>query len=242
MLKIGLCDDHPIFLEELSQILNQISSAHHIPVELTTFDSGESLLTFCTKHPHYFDILFLDILMTGMNGIQTASLIRKICSDVSILFVTSSKEYALDSYSVNAYSYILKPFSLPDIEPKLLELHEKIAFSKKNILCIKNNQDIYTLQLDHVIFFESNLRKITAFMKNGEQISFYNKMSKLEEEINNTLFLRCHRSFLVNLMYVKNLVGCDLLTITNHQLPISKKYITSSREAFTNYIQAKLST
>lgn len=242
MLKIGLCDDLPIFLKELSNILNQIAISHDIAIEITSFESGEKLLAFCSSHPNYFDILFLDILMTGINGIDTASAVRELCGDVYILFVTSSKEYALDSYSVNAYSYILKPFSLDSIQPKLLELYDKIAFNKKNVIYVKNNQDIYSLHLDQVIYFESNLRKITAFMKNGEQISFYNKMSKLEEEINNSIFLRCHRSFLVNLMYVKNLVGCDLLTTANQQLPISKKYLVSSREAFTNYIKVKLST
>lgn len=242
MLKIGLCDDHPMFLNQLSDILNQISSTYNIALEITSFESGENLLDFCSSHPDYFDILFLDILMTGINGIDTASAIRNFCGDVYILFVTSSKEYALDSYSVNAYSYILKPFSLEAIQPKLLELYEKISFTKKNIIYVKNNQDIYTLHLDHVIYFESNLRKITAFMKNGERISFYNKMSNLEEDINNAIFLRCHRSFLVNLMYVKNLVGCDLLMTTNQQLPISKKYLSSVREAFTNYIKVKLST
>ncbi|MGL4735849.1 MAG: LytR/AlgR family response regulator transcription factor [Cellulosilyticaceae bacterium] len=241
MLKIGLCDDQPFFITQLSEILNQIASVHHIALEITSFESGETLLNFCSNHPNYFDILFLDILMTGLNGIDTASQIRRLCGDVYIIFVTSSKEYALDSYSVNAYSYILKPFTYSDIAPKFLALHEKITYHKKNVIYVKNNQDIYTLHLDEVIYFESNLRKITAFMNNGEKISFYNKMSKLEEEINSSLFLRCHRSFLVNLMYVKNLVGFDLITTTHHQLPISKKYSTAAREAFTDYIKVKLS-
>lgn len=242
MLKIGLCDDHPIFLKELSDLLRQISSNHHIALEIISFESGESLLDFCQKHHDYFDILFLDILMQGINGIDTAASIRKHCLDVFIIFVTSSKEYALDSYSVNAYGYLLKPFSLESIEAKLLDIYKKISFAKKNVIYVKNHQDIYTLHLDEVIYFESNLRKITAFLQDGKQISFYNKMSKLEEEIHSSVFLRCHRSFLVNLMYVKNLVGCELLTTTNHQLPISKKYLTASREAFANYIKVKLST
>ena len=242
MLKVGLCDDHPLFITQLSEIINKISSAHHIAIEITSFESGESLLDFCTKHPNYFDILFLDILMNGINGIDTASSIRALNTDIYIIFVTSSKEYAVDSYNVNAYSYILKPFSFDSIASKLLELYEKIRFNKNNVIYVKNHQDIYTIHLDDVIYFESNLRKITAFMKTGEEISFYNKMSKLEEEIGNTIFLRCHRSFLVNLMYVKNLVGCDLFTTTHHQLPISKKYLCSTRESFTDYIKVKLST
>lgn len=242
MLKIGLCDDNSLYIEELSKIIKEIGSLNKIDIEITTFNSGEDLLEFSSCHSDYFDILFLDVLMGGINGIDTAEKLRSAYSDVYIIFVTSSKEHALDSYSVNAYGYILKPFSKASIEDKLLELYEKIEVSKKNIIYVKNNQDIYSISLDQVIYFESNLRKITAHMKNGEKISFYNKMSNLEEEIKNSIFLRCHRSFLVNLMYVKNIVSTDLVTTTNERLPISKKYLTSSRETFTDYIKVKLST
>ncbi|MGL4773909.1 MAG: LytR/AlgR family response regulator transcription factor [Clostridium sp.] len=242
MLKIGLCDDNSLYIDELKKIIGDIADINNIDIEITSFNSGEELLSFSKVHGDYFDILFLDVLMDGINGINTALALRKLSSDVHVIFVTSSKEHALDSYSVNAYGYILKPFSKASIEGKLLELYEKIELARKNIIYVKNNQDIYSISLDHVIYFESNLRKITAHMKNGEQISFYNKMSNLEEEIKNNIFLRCHRSFLVNLMYVKNIVSNDLITTTNECLPISKKYLTSSRETFTNYIRVKLST
>ncbi|MGL5152229.1 MAG: LytR/AlgR family response regulator transcription factor [Clostridium sp.] len=242
MLKIGLCDDNTLYLNELTKIISDITSINNIDIEITSFSNGEDLIKFSKDHENYFDILFLDILMDGINGINTARRLRKLSSDVNIIFVTCSKEYALDSYSVNACGYILKPFSKNSIRDKVLELYDKIELSRKNVICVKNNQDIYSIKLDNVIYFESNLRKITAHMKNGEKICFYNKISNLEEEIKNSLFLRCHRSFLVNLMYIKNIVSSDLKTTTNEILPISKKYLTSSRDIFTNYIRVKLST
>lgn len=240
MIKIGLCDDTYLYIEQLSKILNDISISKKIDTEITTFNSGKDLVNFCELHKNYFDILFLDVLMDEINGIDTAKLIRKLSSNVYILFVTVSKEYALDSYSVNAYSYILKPFAYDSIESKFLELCNKVHLDKKNIIYVKSKQDIYTINLNKVVYFESNLRKITANMNNKDTLTFYNKMSSLEENINSSVFIRCHRSFLVNLAYIKNIIGSELVTIDNKTLPISKKYLNSTKEAFTNYIKAMI--
>ncbi|MGL5752883.1 MAG: LytR/AlgR family response regulator transcription factor [Paraclostridium sp.] len=241
MIKIGLCEDNNLYIEQLSSILKKIEKDNNLEFEINSFNSGEDLVEFCSKHKDYFDILFLDVLMDGMNGIEAAQAIRNMYSSAYMIFVTSSKEYALDSYSVNAYGYILKPYSHDSIENKVLELIDKIDLNKKNTIYVKNNQDIYSLRLDDVVYFESNLRKITAYLINGEKITFYNKISNLESEIDSSLFIRCHRSFLVNLIYVKNIVASDLITTTEEFLPISKKYLSSTRDAFTDYIKAKLS-
>lgn len=241
MIKIGLCEDNSLYIEQLSSILRQIEKDNNLEFEINCFDCGEDLVDFCSNHKDYFDILFLDVVMGEMNGIEAAQKVRDMYCNAYMIFVTSSKEYALDSYSVNAYGYILKPFSHESIESKTLDLVDKIDSNKKNTIYVKNNQDIYSLRLDEVIYFESNLRKITAHLVNGEEIKFYNKMSNLEDEIDSNLFVRCHRSFLVNLIYIKNIVNSDLITTTEEFLPISKKYLSSTRDVFTNYIKAKLS-
>lgn len=244
MIKIGLCDDNYLFIKKLSEILKDLSKSEGLNIEITSFESSKDLLDFYGKNKSYFDVIFLDILMDNdrLNGIETSKIIRKTSSDIFIIFVTSSKDYALESYSVNAFSYILKPFSKEDIKSKFLDVYKKIELNKKNIFYVKNNQDIFTLDLNKVLYFESNLRKITAHLINGEKLSFYNKMSNLEEEIKDRNFLRIHRSFLVNLLYVKNIISKDLITTTNKALPISSKYLSSSKDIFTSYIKVKLSS
>lgn len=240
MIRIGLCDDNKLYTDALEKILYNISKKEDIQLEIKSFHSGESLISFCERHGDYFDILFLDILMDGYNGIKTAEAIRKLTLDVFIVFVTSSKDYALDGYSVNAHSYILKPFSPEDIRSIFLTIHKKISFKLSNTIYIKNNQDIFTLNLNNIVYFESNLRKITAYMIDGTSLTFYNKLSKLEEEISSSMFVRSHRSFLVNVMFIKNIVGLDIMTINNKIIPISKKYLNSTRDNFTYYIETKL--
>lgn len=236
MIKVGLCDDNDLHINELSKLLNNISLKKNLPLEIITFKSGEELINFHKNKGDYFDLIFLDILMDGINGIVTAKTLKSICSNTYIIFVTVSKDYALDSYEVDAYSYILKPFNEDKISSKFLSVVEKVLHNRKNILHVKNNQDMYSINLDSTIFFESNLRKITAYSISNE-VSFYEKLSNLEVDLRCSNFIRCHRSYLVNLSYIKNIISSEVVTTTGHRIPISKKYLKSIREDFMEYIK-----
>ena len=239
MIKIGLCDDNHLYLKELSKLLDKISKNKDISIEIIKFNSGEELINFHNKRKNYFDLIFLDILMKGINGIDTARALKLLCPTTYIIFATISKDYALDSYEVDAYSYILKPYNYDKIESKFLDVLENIINNKKNILYVKNNQDIYSINLNKTIYFESSLRKIISYSLT-ENISFYDKLSDLENRLCCDNFVRCHRSYLVNLNYVKNIVGSDIITTTNHKIPISKKYLKSIREYFIEYLKSNL--
>lgn len=240
MIRIALCDDNRMYIDELSKIISMVCCSENIDFEVIKFPCGEDLLSFYNNKKSYFDLVILDILMDGINGIETAKLIRDFEQNVPIMFITSSKEYALDSYDVSAFSYILKPFDYDIIKNKLLILLDSISNSKKNLLYVKSNQDVYTISLSETVYFESNLRKVSAYDINNNSISFYNKLSNIEKDTLKLNFIRCHRSFLVNLSYIKNIVGSNIITINDCTIPISQKYLTKTKNTFTNYIKNKL--
>lgn len=241
MVRIGICDNNKLHIKQLSNILKCISLDKNIQLEISTFNSSNELIEFCNRYKDYFDLIFLDVLLSGLNGIDTVKYIRSFCPDIYIVFVTSTKDYALDSYSVNASGYILKPCSYTSISNIFLNIYRKIIFDKKNTIYVKSNHDIHTFKLGEIIYFESNLRKITAYLNDGQVISFYSKLSDLENMINTNTFIRCHRSFLVNLSYIKNIVSSNLVTTSDMCLPISKKYSSSTKDTFTEYIKARIS-
>lgn len=240
MIKIGICDNSKLHINQLSNILKCISLDKNIQLEISTFNSSKELIKFCLKYKNYFDLIILDVLLKEFDGISTAKYIRNIYKDIYIVFVTYSKEYALESYSVNASGYFLKPCSYSSIENTILKIRKDILFGRKNVMYVKNNHDIYTLRLNEIVYFESNLRKINAYLNDGSIVSFYNKLSDLEIEIGSDNFIRCHRSFLVNLSYIKNIVASNIITTTNTSLPISKKYLSSTKDVFSDYIEARL--
>ncbi|MGL5540925.1 MAG: LytR/AlgR family response regulator transcription factor [Erysipelotrichaceae bacterium] len=240
MIKIGLCEDNALYIRQFTTIIERMEQTNEASIELKVFGAGVELLAFCKAYPTYFDVLFLDIIMDGLNGIETAQALRNAGFEEDIIFLTSSKDYAFESYSVKAQGYLLKSQMQTGLEKCVNTIITKTKSTKKNTLFVKNNQDLYSLRLDHVAYFESNLRKISAHMSNGEVITFYNKLSDLEEQVGPLPFVRCHRSYLVNLLYVKNVVGMDVITTTHKTLPISKKYINSTKQAFTDFIKHQL--
>lgn len=240
MLKIALCDDNSFYNKKLKKIIIDICSTHNIDSHIVCFDSGDTLISYIKACKITFNLIFLDILMEGSNGIETATIIKTINNNNNIIFITSSREYAVDSYGVEAISYIIKPYTYEDIHKIFNKCYRQILNHEKNQIVVKNNQDIHTINLDEVVYFESNLRKITAKLCDGEEISFYEKLSDLQGKINSTSFVRCHRSFLTNMLYVKSISGNDIITKKDFHIPISKKYNSDIRQSFINYMKNKL--
>ncbi|MGL4335480.1 MAG: LytR/AlgR family response regulator transcription factor [Turicibacter sp.] len=239
MIRIGLCDDDSLYLQQLETILIKVSQKENANIDIIKFSSGEQLLSFYQQHPNYFNLLFLDIVMGSINGIETAKSIRNQDTSVFIFFITSSKAYAFDSYEVKAVDYILKPLNPICIQEKFTDILTKIKTERKNMMTVKCNQDMYSFNINHVVCFESNLRKITAHTLT-ENITFYDKLSTLEQTLAPYHFIRCHQSYLINLSCVKNIVGTTILTTTNQEIPISKKYIKPLKEAFMTYLKSQL--
>ena len=109
MFNISVCDDSPIFLQITTEFIHKWSKERNIPVMISTFENGDELLSHHREEPA--DIIFLDIIMPMFNGMEAAKILRKTDRDAKIIFLTSSPEFALESYEVKAENYLLKPIS-----------------------------------------------------------------------------------------------------------------------------------
>ncbi|MGL5978856.1 MAG: LytR/AlgR family response regulator transcription factor [Erysipelotrichaceae bacterium] len=237
MITIGLCEDHPVFIQAFLDEMQLLEQTYQIAIKTQVFETASSLLTHYRTDPHLLDLLFLDIIMDEQNGIETAKQIRNLNSQQPLIFLTSSKEFAYESYEVQAQGYVLKNQMKSGLEIYIKEFIETSHQNKRNTMLVKNNHDLIRLDLDQVLFFESNLRKITATLSNGKQVIFYNKLSQLESELPQTHFVRIHRSFVVNLFYLQNIVGLDAILKNQTTLPISKKYLVASKASFLDFMQ-----
>ncbi|MGL6057258.1 MAG: LytR/AlgR family response regulator transcription factor [Culicoidibacterales bacterium] len=236
MIVIGVCDDMPVYLTQLEKMMNYLANHYQVEVKVFCFESGEALVETVQNKPNFFDVLFLDIYMGGMNGIETATAIRKIDTTVPIVFATSSAEHAVESYRINAFDYLLKPYNRQNVQAvfeKILSYKQEV---KQKTILVKSGQNLYTIDLRKVVYFESSLRTITVHFNDHKQLKFYKKLDELEKEVATCDFLRIHRSYLVNLLYVQNIVESDVVTVYNQQLPISKKYAATVKTSFMDYI------
>lgn len=198
-LIIAICDDNKIQVESTKQFIENTPIDHDI--EYFTANSGEELLDM-DKLVEDFDIIFLDIEMDGLNGIETAGEIRKTNNRAIIVFITGFKDYALEAYELNTFHYLLKPISQEKISELMTNIIRRIdeirAYQDtEKIFTIKTKSKIIQLPYNEIYYFEKILRRIKVIYFEGDT-TYTGTISTLLEEIDNNYFIRCHQGFIVN--------------------------------------------
>lgn len=224
MIRIAVCDDEKYFREKIEALLQEYSSAREFGINVESFASGEEFLA--SEKKEMFDVIFLDINMEGMNGIETAQKIRQFSEDIVLIFITAYVAYSPEGYKVNAIRYLLKDSDsfktafwecMDAVRNKLMvvEKKEKFEFQGKEMV----------IPLSHIVYMESNLYKVTFYIK-GKEIqayTMYEKLDAIEERLRKTQsFCRIHQSYLINLKYVDEVKRYQVLLNTGEILNIAK--------------------
>jgi len=235
-MKLAICDDDSLVLQELSKMLNEYSLQAHSHLEYDVYSCPLELLAQMEQGTHY-DILLLDVVMPGINGIQCAKDIRTIDNFVKIIFLTSSSEYAVESYSVSAYQYLLKPLQKEKLFSILGLLEMEIEAHTQNVFVFKSQKGITKISLTKLEYCEVSARKLRLHMSNGEEYESNLHMNEMEEFLKAyKMFLKPHRSYLVNMDYIKTLTQTSILMECGTKIPIPKEKHTSIKQIYMEYI------
>lgn len=198
-MRIAICDDNDLERELLHTILQKYFSDTSMRCEFTLYDRGITL--YCdVLEGIEFDIIFLDLFMDDSFGMCIAQKLRKLSLREKIIFCTASADYALESYSVFASGYVLKPYGLNDIKRTLdrfLPEYQSDSYQ------IKQKSRIVYIPLNEIMYVESNNTKCVLHRTEGREYILYKKLGQIEEELNDQRFLRCHQSYLVNMNYIR---------------------------------------
>lgn len=211
-MNIAVCDDEKILREQLQELLwNQEMSCKIESVD--SYETGSGLLAARKR----YDIIFLDIQMEGMNGIETARMLRKRNEEAVLIFVTGLKDYVFEAFDVAAFHYLLKPVQ----EEKFAEVFERAVveaeksdqkeYGTKQLLIRRRNRSI-KLEKAQILYVESRQRKVLIHTMQ-ESLEAYATMNGLEKELGEQ-FYRCHRGYLVNLSCITGYTG-DTITLCN---------------------------
>ena len=230
MLSIAICDEDKEAAEMVkSQIEGAFGGAIRCPVKV--FSTGDDLLAAygCNR----FDIVITEVVLPGTDGIATAKKIKKINRNAIVIFYTSHSEYAIEGYEARAFRYILKSV------PRSTFLHQiKAAVreyrSKSKSILITSQRETVSVKVDDLIYAEVFNRIITIYTVQGN-FSYYAQLSRLEDELKDTNVVRTHKSYLVNLEYVKA-VGSDYVLLRSGQkLHMSKSCKAAVEKALVDY-------
>ena len=220
MYKIAVCDDSPDDLNKLAEVLGLFFKTHQLDAELYRYSGGEELL----KDMQEYDIVFLDIEMNGINGIETARRIRGMDKTVPIVYVTSYSKYWRSAYKVHAFDFIQKPYIEGDIFGVMEDFLDSIKTEESVRIQIETDHGTEIAEASEVCYLLiQKKREVIVGMKNGELTS-NETLSRLAEKLMSEPMFQTHRSCYVNLKYVHNYSKSDgVVMTTGTWLPLARQ-------------------
>lgn len=222
MLKIAICDDDNTIINQIENILIEICYQEKIPVDIDVYYCGATIEREIVRGAKY-DLLIMDIQMSGGDGITAAKNIRTIDENVLIIFASAYDEYMVELFRLDVFAFMKKPINKNALVHIFLEAHQKIC--KRNFYFIYRYKSVeYKVPCKEILYFESNARQVRVYLKNGEVEVFNGKLSEVEMKLGESKvpFLRIHQSYLVNYHSIKGRLKSEVKLVDGTTLPISE--------------------
>ena len=214
MLKIAACDDESAQLEQMERMLQDYFRARlALPGRISVFSDSRTLLSR-VREQGGFDLYILDIIMPGLNGIQTGMELRKMGDGGEIIYLTTSSEYAVDSYTARAFFYLIKPVTEKKLFGLLDEAAEKLQQRRSRGILVMTPDGPRRIRMDHILYAERIGRRVRYYCTDGTvdtqtiRCTFRDAVHPLTEE---RRFCMCGASFLVNMEHVTGVDGREAL-------------------------------
>ncbi len=197
-MRIAICDDSQIDRTLIRDFVHTYMTEKSIPNTMTEYGNGMNLV-YDIEEGYYYDLVFLDIFMDQVLGMDIARKLRCVGYTGKIIFLTSTAEFAVDSYEVEASGYLLKPH---DYEKLCALLNRIIDRTNIGQFQVSVRNTIYSIPFAEIVFVESSNNVCILHRSDGSEYTLYKKLSEVEAELNESRFLRCHQSYLVNMSYI----------------------------------------
>ena len=233
-MKIAVCDDDNNELDIIRNYFNIYQNDNNNSFLIKYINSSVELAS--TARFEKFDVYFLDIIMPVMDGLSLAREIRTFDKSAPIIFFTSSPEYAIDSYSVKAFNYLLKPVNDKQLYATLDDILETFHNEQKNNIIIKNNSGIHKINIADIIYAEALNRKVIIYLKNGMQISSTDVFLSICDMLTiHNEFMLPHRSFIVNMNYINTIKASEIHMVNNHVIPLAQRRISEIKKQYLTF-------
>lgn len=238
MLKIAICDDNITDLSNMVSLIDDyknLQQGRHI-IEYTAFHSALDLIAAMESGHHLYDLVLLDILMPYVTGMDAAKEIRQFNKSIKIIFLTSSPEFALESYVVNAYYYALKPIWKDKLFILLDTLIYEIEHLKSISFIIKSKTGLTRIHMNKLEFAEIIGRTILYHMSDGITLEAIGSMSELEKELlSSPCFIKPHRSYIINMDFIDILGQRQIKMHSQSKIPLAKANYQTVKSTYITY-------
>lgn len=233
---IAVCEDKSGERRQLISDLREELIRRKMNAQVLSYESGEALLSAAGHIP--FRIYFLDILLPGLNGVDAAKMLRSQNLEAAMVFITYSRDYFADGFEVGAVHYLVKPYSKMDLQEALNRCLRQVKEGERYIELMINRENQRIL-LSDLFWAESKDKVCYLHLKSGVCRS-YLRLDELEQMLDDTRYLRCHRSFIVNLDYVSGSKHGFFLLPDGNEIPMRQADRVHFRTEYENYLFEKM--
>lgn len=232
-MKIAICDDEEMFSSQLKEYLESYYKSMDLIID--KFKSGEEFLKRYTNMNCGYDIIFLDIEMKQIDGIETAKKLRELNNDIIIIFLTSHLEFAPEGYEVNAFRFLIKPIQKEKLKNALLDVQYQIDRNKK--ILIKDKDREVLLKYTDIVYIEAQNVNIKICTMN-EKFLIRKTLREIEEELKGPTFFKCHRSYIVNLDFVMDYDNKIITMENKEKISLSRNKYSDFKNSMITYLRS----
>lgn len=232
-MRIAIVDDDEKMIQKTYNMVEQYYKS--LDVLIDCYTKSKEFWESWIQNPQYYQLLLFDIEMPETDGIELAKRIREQNKDIPVIFLTSYMEYVLKGYEVNALRYLTKPLE----KSKLFEALKAADKNNENLekLLLHDKEQDMVVYLKDIVYMEVMDQDIYITMATGEMYKVRYNLKEYETQLKDKGFVRCHRSYLINMKYIKSLEKNQVLLGNGTVIPISRMKKEYTKTLFYEYIQ-----
>lgn len=235
IINIAVCDDEQDSLDNIQKELFQLENALNITIETYLYTDGKKVVDLIYNNKEDFDILFLDIDMPNISGLEVAKKLREKGSDIILIFISAHEQYVFDSIEYNPFRYIRKNRVKKELPLAMRAVCSRFAEMKDTHIVVKTEDTEVKIKHSDIMYFETTARKVGIHLSNGEILVIRKTIKELCEEINNDDFIRIHSGCVANAKYIDKFSSYDITLDNGEQLIVSRTRIKNVKTALMNY-------
>ena len=232
MIKIAIVEDEAMYAKQLEEFLHQYEAENHEAFDITIYSDGDQIVN---KYKSQFDIILMDVEMKFMDGMSAAEEIRKMDSEVVIIFITNMAQYAIRGYAVDALDYVLKPVSYFVFSQRLNRAIERMKKREAKVIMVNIKGGMVRINIANIYYIESYGHTVLVHSK-GKDFQLRMNIQDAAKQLPKRCFTAPHRCYLVNMEHILYTSSDEIMLSNGAKLPISRRKRQEFNQAFNTYL------
>lgn len=234
-INIAVCDDEQESLHMIQKELYKSADKLKIEIDIYAYQNGKRVLDLIYNEKEDFGILFLDIDMPDVSGLEVAKKLREKNSDIILVFISAHEQYVFESIEYNPFRYIRKSRIEKELMPALKAAYQRFEEMQDFYMIVKTEEAEVRVKHSNIMYFETTARKVGIHLKNGKVLLVRKTIKELYEELNDEYFIRIHSGCVANAKYIGKYSNHDITLDNGEHLIVSRTRIKGVKMTLMNY-------